>query len=143
MGGPSCLGLKDLIGHFVAHRVEVVTRRSRYELRKAEEKAHILRGLVIALQNIDEVVQIIKTSKDTDTAKQRLETRFGLECIQSQAILDMRLARLTSLETTKLEAELRETEARIAYLKELLASEAANPRRRKGGDSCHRREIRR
>ena len=122
-GRPRLLGLKDLIGYFVAHRVEVVTRRSRYELRKAEEKAHILRGLVIALQNIDEVVQIIRTSKDTETAKQRLESRFGLDGIQSQAILDMRLARLTSLETTKLEAELRETEARIAFLKELLASE--------------------
>jgi DNA gyrase subunit A len=123
-GRPKCLGLRDLIGCFVAHRVEVVTRRSRFELRKAEEKAHILRGLVIALQNIDEVVQIIKTSKDTDTAKQRLESRFGLDAIQSQAILEMRLARLTSLETTKLEADLNETEARIAYLKELLASEA-------------------
>jgi DNA gyrase subunit A len=123
-GRPKCLGLRDLIGCFIAHRVEVVTRRSRYELRKAEEKAHILRGLVVALQNIDEVVQIIKSSKDTDSAKQRLETRFGLDAIQSQAILDMRLARLTSLETTKLEAELREIEARIAYLKELLASEA-------------------
>jgi DNA gyrase subunit A len=123
-GRPKCLGLRDLIGCFVAHRVEVVTRRSRYELRKAEEKAHILRGLVIALQNIDEVVQIIKTSKDTDTAKQRLETRFGLDAIQSQAILEMRLARLTSLETTKLEAELAETEARIAYLRDLLASES-------------------
>jgi len=122
-GRPKQLGLRDLIGYFVAHRVEVVTRRSKYELRKAEEKAHILRGLVIALKNIDEVVQIIKTSKDTDTAKQRLEMRFGLDVVQSQAILDMRLARLTSLETTKLEAELAETEARIAYLKALLASE--------------------
>jgi DNA gyrase subunit A len=123
-GKPRLLGLKDLIAYFVAHRVEVVTRRSRYELRKAEEKAHILRGLVVALQNIDEVVQIIKTSKDTETAKQRLETRFGLDIAQSQAILDMRLARLTSLETTKLEAELRETEARIAYLTQLLANDA-------------------
>lgn len=122
-GRPKLLGLKDLIGHFVSHRVDVVTRRSRFELRKAEEKAHILRGLVIALANIDEVVQIIKSSKDTDSAKQRLETRFGLDAIQSQAILDMRLARLTSLETTKLEAELKETEERIAYLRELLASE--------------------
>jgi DNA gyrase subunit A len=122
-GRPKLLGLKELISHFVAHRVEVVTRRSRFELRKAEEKAHILRGLVIALANIDEVVQIIKSSKDTDTAKQRLETRFGLDTIQSQAIMEMRLARLTSLETTKLEAELKETEARIAYLKELLASD--------------------
>jgi DNA gyrase subunit A len=122
-GRPKLLGLKDLIAHFVAHRVDVVTRRSRYELRKAEEKAHILRGLVIALANIDEVVQIIKSSKDTDTAKQRLESRFGLDAIQSQAIMEMRLARLTSLETTKLEADLKETEARIAYLKELLASD--------------------
>jgi DNA gyrase subunit A len=123
-GRPQCLGLKDLIAYFVKHRVEVVTRRSRYELRKAEEKAHILKGLVIALQNIDEVVQIIKTSRDTDLAKTRLIERFGLDEIQAQAILDMRLARLTSLETEKLQAELAEIEARIAYLKELLASEA-------------------
>jgi DNA gyrase subunit A len=122
-GRPKLLTLKELISHFVAHRVDVVTRRSRFELRKAEERAHILRGLVIALANIDEVVQIIKTSTDTDTAKQRLESRFGLDALQSQAILDMRLARLTSLETTKVEAELRETEARINYLKELLASD--------------------
>jgi DNA gyrase subunit A len=123
-GRPKQLGLKDLIVYYVRHRVEVVTRRSRFELRKAEEKAHILRGLVIALANIDEVVQIIKTSPDTDAAKQRLEQRFGLDAIQSQAILDMRLARLTSLETNKLEAELAETEARIAYLKNLLSNEA-------------------
>jgi DNA gyrase subunit A len=122
-GRPKQLGLKELIGHFVSHRVEVVTRRSRFELRKAEEKAHILRGLVIALANIDEVVQIIKTSPDTDSAKHRLEVRFGLDAIQAQAILDMRLSRLTSLETSKLEAELRETEVRIKYLKELLASD--------------------
>ena len=81
----------------------------------------ILRGLVIALKNIDEVVQIIRSSKDTDLAKSRLRERFGLDEIQAQAILDMRLARLTSLETEKLEAELAETEARIAYLKDLLA----------------------
>ncbi len=122
-GRPKQLGLKDLIVHFVKHRVEVVTRRCRYELRKAEEKAHILRGLVIALKNIDEVVQIIKTSKDTDLAKTRLRERFGLDEIQAQAILDMRLAKLTSLETEKLEAELAETEAKIAYLKDILASE--------------------
>jgi DNA gyrase subunit A len=123
-GKPKCLGLKDLIGYFVKHRVEVVTRRSRYELRKAEEKAHILKGLVIALQNIDEVVQIIKASKDTDLAKKKLIERFALDEAQAQAILDMRLARLTSLETEKLEAELAEIEARIAYLKDLLSSEA-------------------
>jgi DNA gyrase subunit A len=123
-GKPQCLGLKDLIACFVKHRVDVVTRRSRYDLRKAEEKAHILRGLVIALQNIDEVVAIIKASKDTELAKKRLCERFSLDEIQSQAILDMRLARLTSLETEKLEAELKEVETRIAYLKDLLASDA-------------------
>jgi DNA gyrase subunit A len=123
-GKPQCLGLRDIIAYFVKHRVDVVTRRSRYELRKAEEKAHILRGLVIALKNIDEVVAIIKSSKDSDLAKTRLVERFGLDEIQAQAILDMRLARLTSLETEKLEADLAETEARIAYLKGLLASDA-------------------
>lgn len=122
-GRPQCLGLKDLISHFVRHRVDVVTRRSRYELKKAEEKAHILRGLVIALKNIDEVVQIIRSSKDTDQAKVRLRDRFGLDELQAQAILDMRLARLTSLETEKVEAELAEIEAKIAYLKDLLASD--------------------
>jgi DNA gyrase subunit A len=122
-GRPQCLGLKDLIGHFVRHRVDVVARRSRFELRKAEEKAHILRGLVIALKNIDEVVQIIRSSKDTDLAKMRLRERFSLDEIQAQAILDMRLARLTNLETAKVEAELAEVEARIAYLKDLLASD--------------------
>jgi DNA gyrase subunit A len=120
---PRLLGLKDLIEAFVKHRVEVVTRRSRFELRKAEEKAHILRGLVIALANIDEVVAIIKASRDTDLAKQRLRERFGLSEIQAQAIVDLRLGRLTSLETEKIEAELAETEARIAFLKDLLASD--------------------
>jgi DNA gyrase subunit A len=122
-GRPQCLGLKDLITYFIKHRVEVVTRRSRFELKKAEEKAHVLRGLVIALQNIDDVVQIIRSSKDTDLAKMRLMERFSLDEIQAQAILDMRLARLTSLETEKLQAELAEIEARIAYLKDLLLSD--------------------
>ena len=122
-GKPQCLGLKDLIAYFVKHRVDVVARRSRYELRKAEEKAHILHGIVIALQNIDEVVQIIRSSKDTDLAKTRLIDRFALDEVQAQAILDMRLARLTSLETEKILAELAEIEARIAYLKDILASD--------------------
>jgi DNA gyrase subunit A len=122
-GRPQCLGLKDLITYFIKHRVEVVTRRSRFELKKAEEKAHVLRGLVIALQNIDDVVQIIRSSKDTDLAKMRLMERFSLDEIQAQAILDMRLARLTYLETEKLQAELAEIEARIAYLKDLLLSD--------------------
>jgi len=123
-GRPRLLGLKDLIGYFVKHRVEVITRRCRYELRKAEEKAHILRGLVIALANIDEVVQIIKSSRDEDLAKRRLCERFGLDEIQAKAIVDLRLGRLTSLEIEKIQAELAETEAKIAYLKDLLASES-------------------
>ncbi|MCX8013360.1 MAG: DNA gyrase subunit A, partial [Rectinema sp.] len=124
-GVPKCLSLKDLIRLYVQHRFEVVTRRSRFELRKAEERAHILRGLVIALQNIDEVVAIIKSSKNIETAKIRLQERFGLTEAQAQAIVDMRLGRLTSLETEKILAELNEIEARIAYLKTLLADPAA------------------
>ncbi|NLJ46183.1 MAG: DNA topoisomerase (ATP-hydrolyzing) subunit A [Treponema sp.] len=123
-GQPKLLGLADIVSCFVAHRVEVVTRRSRYDLRKAEEKAHLLRGMMIALRNIDEVVRIIKAAKDVEAAKKGLMERFDLDEVQSQAIVDMRLAKLTSLETEKLEAELRETEATIAYLKDLLSSEA-------------------
>jgi len=121
-GAPKCLNIKELIYYFVKHRFEVVTRRSQFELRKAEERAHILRGLVIALQNIDEVIAIIKSSKNIDTAKSRLSERFGLSDVQAQAIVDMRLGRLTSLETEKILAELKEIEARIEYLKALLAN---------------------
>lgn len=124
-GAPKCLNLKELITYYVQHRFEVVTRRSQYELKKAEERAHILRGLVIALQNIDEVVAIIKASQNVDTAKTNLRERFGLSDAQAQAIVDMRLGRLTSLETEKLLAELKETEARIEYLRALLADSAA------------------
>lgn len=123
-GRPKCLSLKELIHYFVKHRFEVITRRSQFELRKAEERAHILRGLVIALQNIDEVVAIIKASKNVEIARTSLEKRFELSQVQAQAIIDMRLGRLTSLETEKLLAELNEIEARIAYLKDLLASDA-------------------
>ena len=123
-GRPKCLSLKELIHYFVKHRVEVVTRRSAYELRKAEDRAHILRGLVIALENIDEVVAIIKSSKNIEEARHNLERRFQLSEVQAQAIVDMRLGRLTGLETEKLLAELAEIETRIAYLKDLLSSEA-------------------
>jgi len=122
-GRPKCLSLKELVSLFVKHRVEVITRRSRYELRKAEERAHILRGLAIALQNIDEVVAIIKASKNVELARQNLQKRFDLSEVQAQAIVDMRLGRLTSLETDKILAELTEVEARIAYLKDLLHSD--------------------
>ena len=122
-GKPKTLSLREMIEHFVAHRRDVVIRRSKYELRKAEERAHILEGLKIALDNIDEVIAIIKQSGDVDTARQRLIDRFGLSEIQAQAILDMRLQRLTSLETKKILDELKVTLALIAELKALLASE--------------------
>lgn len=120
-GMPKTLGLKDLIKCFVEHRVEVVTRRTRYDLRKAEERAHILEGLVIAIENIDEVVRIIKASRNVDAAKAALMERFSLSEIQAQAIVDMRLGRLTSLEIEKLQAELAEIRAKIAYYQDLLA----------------------
>jgi DNA gyrase subunit A len=124
-GAPKCLNLKELIVYFVQHRFEVITRRSQFELKKAEERAHILRGLVIALRNIDEVVAVIKSSKNIDTAKARLRERFDLSEAQAQAIVDMRLGRLTSLETEKILAELKEIETRIEYLKSLLADPGA------------------
>jgi DNA gyrase subunit A len=122
-GKPRCLNLKELIHYFIEHRVEVVTRRTRYDLRKAEERAHILEGLVIALANIDEVVATIKASRDISTAKTKLQERFLLSEIQAQAIVDMRLGRLTSLEVEKLKAELEELKVQIAYYKSLLADE--------------------
>jgi DNA gyrase subunit A len=122
-GKPQCLTLRDMVHHFVEHRVEVVTRRTRYDLRKAEERAHILEGLVIALANIDEVVAIIKASRDVATAKIKLQERFSLSEAQSEAIVDMRLGRLTSLEIEKIEKELAELKTQIAYFKSLLADE--------------------
>jgi DNA gyrase subunit A len=122
-GKPQCLNLKELIRYFVEHRVEVVTRRTRYDLRKAEERAHILEGLVIALANIDEVVAIIRSSRDINTAKAKLQERFLLSEVQAQAIVDMRLGRLTSLEVEKLQQELEELKVQIAYFKSLLEDE--------------------
>ncbi|MCD1656190.1 DNA topoisomerase (ATP-hydrolyzing) subunit A [Treponema zuelzerae] len=123
-GRPETLTLKQMIKYYVEHRVDVVTRRTRYDLKKAEERAHILRGLVIALNNIDEVIAIIKKSRNIDTAKAALMERFQFSDPQSQAIVDMRLGKLTSLEIEKLEQELKEIEALIEYYKELLASPA-------------------
>ena len=122
-GRPQCLNLKELIYHFVEHRVEVVTRRTRYDLRKAEERAHILEGLIIALANIDEVVALIKASKDVAQAREKLQERFLLSEAQSKAIVEMQLGRLTSLEVEKIEEELGELKIQIAYYKELLADE--------------------
>ena len=122
-GKPQALTLRELVYHFVEHRVDVVTRRTRYDLRKAEERAHILEGLIIALANIDEVIKVIKASRDVATARLKLQERFLLSEAQSEAIVEMRLGRLTSLEVEKIQQELEELKVRIAYYKELLADE--------------------
>ncbi|HUU29094.1 MAG TPA: DNA gyrase subunit A [archaeon] len=119
---PKVLNLKELIQHFVNHRHEVVTRRTRFELKKAEERAHILEGLKIAIDNLDEVIEIIRSSHTTDIAKNRLIKQFELSEIQAQAILDLRLARLTGLEREKLDQEYEELIKTIARLKSILDS---------------------
>lgn len=119
-GRPEILTLKGLISHFVEHRNEVVTRRTRFDLKKAEERAHILRALIVAIDNIDEVISIIRSSRDTQTAKNRLMERFSFDDVQSQAIVDMQLKRLTNLEIEDLRKELAELEALIVHLKDLL-----------------------
>ena len=122
-GLPRTLSVKEILEHFIAHRKEVVTRRTRYDLTRAEERAHILQGLRIALDNIDEVIAIIRKSEDTGSARAGLMSRFTLSEKQAQAILDMRLQRLTSLEVQKVIDELTEVLALIETLKALLASE--------------------
>ena len=121
-GRPQMLNLKDLIHYFVEHRHEVVVRRAQYDLRKAEERAHILEGLIIASDNIDEVIKIIRGSKDGEEARARLIERFNLSELQSRAIVEMRLRQLTGLEQDKLRAEFDEIMKLITSLKELLAS---------------------
>jgi DNA gyrase subunit A len=121
-GRPQMLNLKDLIHYFVEHRHEVVVRRAQYDLRKAEERAHILEGLIIASDNIDEVIKIIRGSKDGEEARTRLIERFKLSELQARAIVEMRLRQLTGLEQDKLRAEYDEIMKLITSLKELLAS---------------------
>ena len=123
-GVPKVLNLREILYHYIRHQKEVVTRRTQYDLAKAEARAHILEGLIKALDHIDEIVQIIKTSADTPTARERLMETFGFSDKQAQAILDMRLARLTGLERDKLLAEYDELMKTIAYLRSLLADEA-------------------
>jgi DNA gyrase subunit A len=123
-GRPEILNLKDMIVHFVNHRHEVVVRRTKYELRKAEERAHILEGLLIALDHLDEVIALIRSSQTPDIAREGLMTKFQLSEIQSRAILDMRLQRLTGLERDKIREEYDELMKLIARLKEILGSEA-------------------
>ncbi len=121
-GRPQMLNLKDLLVKFVDHRHDVVVRRTQYELRKAEERAHILEGLIIASDNIDEVIKIIRASKTPDEARETLMQRFSLSDIQARAIVDMRLRQLTGLEQDKLRAEYEDIKKLIAHLKEILAN---------------------
>ena len=122
-GRPEMLNLKDMIHHFVAHRHEVVVRRTKYDLLQAEKRAHILEGLLIAQKNIEEVIKIIRESDSPDAARDQLMTRFSLSEIQARAILDMRLRTLTGLEVDKLTAEYNELMLTIEHLKNVLSNE--------------------
>ncbi len=119
-GRPRTVNLKEILQAFVSHRYDVVTRRTQFELRKAEERAHILQGLIIASQNIDEVIKIIKESENTEVARANLTARFGLTEAQTQAIVEMRLRQLTGLEQDKLHQSFEELQIEIARLKEIL-----------------------
>ena len=121
-GKPQLMGLLDIIAYYVAYQREVILRRSKFELEEAKARQHILQGLVIAVQNIDEVIQIIKTSSGTTDAKAKLRERFSLSDKQAQAILDLRLARITKLEVNKLVTELAEIERNIARLQVIINS---------------------
>ncbi len=123
-GVPRTLSLLELVRHYLDYQREVVTRRSQYELRKAEERAHVLRGYLIALDNLDEVIALIRGADDTDAAREGLMKRFELSEIQAQAILDLRLARLTGLARKEIEDEHAELEATIAELRTILGDEA-------------------
>jgi DNA gyrase subunit A len=120
---PRVLNLHQMLNYYLKHQKEVVTRRTRYDLNKAEERAHILQGLIIALDNIDEVIRIIRSSQNGAIAKEKLIERFALSDAQAQAIIDMRLRALTGLERERLEAEFAELMAKIAEYKAILADE--------------------
>jgi DNA gyrase subunit A len=123
-GVPRTLGLKDMIRHYVDHQREVVTRRSRYRLERAETRAHIIEGLLTALANLDEVIALIRGATDPEEARGGLMTRFALTEVQARAILDLRLQRLTQLEAGKIQAEYDELQGRIAELRAILGDEA-------------------
>lgn len=122
-GRPRLLNLKDLIKYFVEHRHDVVIRRTQYDLRKAKERAHILEGLIIASDNIDEVIKIIRAAKTPNDAISGLMERFELTEIQSRAIVEMRLRQLTGLMQDQLHAEYEEIQKQIAYLEEILVND--------------------
>ena len=122
-GVPKTLGIKDIISKYIDYQKEIIIRRTKFDLNKAEARVHILEGLKIALDNIDEVIKIIKSSKTDEIAKEQLTSKFNLDEIQCEAILEMKLRRLTGLEKDKIEAELKDLLARIEELKSILASE--------------------
>ena len=119
-GKPEILNLKEIIRYYVDHQVEVVTRRTKFDLDKAEKRAHIVEGLFIALDNIDRIIKIVRASKDDNEAKEKFYQEFKLTEAQSQAILDMRIRRLTGLERERLEAEYEKLKADIKWFKEVL-----------------------
>lgn len=123
-GRPKTLNLKELLQSFIDHRHEIVIRRSRYELRKAMERSHILKGLMIAVDNLDEVIKIIRASSTTEIARKTLSERFGLDDVQTQAIVEMRLRQLTGMEMDKLRAEYDELQKTIAHLNDILNNDA-------------------
>jgi DNA gyrase subunit A len=123
-GVPRTLGLRDLLGHYLEFQREVVTRRSKYELRKAEARAHVLQGYLIALDNLDAVIALIRAAEDTDAAREGLMREFELSEVQAQAILDLRLRALTALERRRVEQEHKDLQERIAELRGILGDEA-------------------
>ena len=122
-GRPQLLNLRDMVANFIEHRMDVVVRRTKFELKKAEARAHILEGLIVAVDNIDEVVKIIRASRTPADAQANLETRFGLDNLQSKAIVDMRLSQLTGLKIDELKEEYEELQQLIQHLQALLRSE--------------------
>jgi DNA gyrase subunit A len=119
-GRPEMLNLKDMVKHFVEHRHDVVVRRTEYELRQAEKRAHVLEGLLIAIDNLDAVIKLIRASATVDEAKSGLMTEFKLSDVQAKAILEMRLQKLTGLERDKIKSEYEELMKTIEYLKSIL-----------------------
>ena len=122
---PKTLNLREILYYYLEHQKEVITRRTRYDLNKTEERAHIVAGLVLALANVDEVIRIIRSAYDD--ARERLCERFGLDEVQAQAIVQMRLGQLTGLERTKIEEELAALKIKIAEFMEILADEKGRP----------------
>ena len=123
VGGESkCLNLRELISHYLNHQVEIITRRTRFDLDKDEKRAHIVEGLLIAQEHIDEIIKIIRNSKDDKESKPKLMVQFGLTEIQATAILDMQLRRLSGMERDKLESEYADLVKEINYFKEILSN---------------------